>query len=380
MNRKNLIIFFVAILFLIGACSLPFSALQNVPQTSNPQGGTSQPGTATQPPLFGGSGQSGTQTNMQQSIPVAPNSQMDSSNSGKLNDPSGSFTIHSQSTIDAVVGFYATELPKQGWTLRYSDANHSGGETQYWKTDNIYLSLDFGFDEGQLRIQGQYQRLDPKKAQMLPKDFTLPGQAEMVEAGTDSWEFYIPQDYADVTNFFTQQLSSQNWKEAPTPEPMEGGCGGSDCVATLTFPPGVTPMPTATIDPRQGNELSFTMPDGNEIGLTITPHQNGTILDVDETLKNLESARLPQDVPIYPGAVVQLLAPGMAGFQVNADMNTIKNYYLLQLTAAGWTLDISSEDSNGILENWVKGNQKVSIFISSSGASNLSISCSTCVP
>jgi len=162
---------------------------------------------------------------------------------------------------------------------------------------------------------------------------------------------------------------------------MEGGCGGSDCVSTLTFPPGVTPMPTATFDMRQNNDLTFTMPDGNEIELIITPHQNGTILDVQLTLKNIASAGLPQDVPIYPGAVVQLITPGNASFQVNADMNTIKNYYEDQLKAAGWTLDTSYVDSGSVLEDWVKGNQKVSIGIVSSGNNlQLSIGCSTCVP
>jgi hypothetical protein len=57
MNRKNLIIFFVAVLFLVGACSLFSQTTQAVPPTSNPQTNPSQPETATQPPLSGGNGQ-----------------------------------------------------------------------------------------------------------------------------------------------------------------------------------------------------------------------------------------------------------------------------------------------------------------------------------
>jgi hypothetical protein len=70
------------------------------------------------------------------------------------------------------------------------------------------------------------------------------------------------------------------------------------------------------------------MPDGNIIDLTITPHQNGTILGVDLILKNIQSAGLPQDLPIYPGTVVQIITPGSAEFQVNADMQTIEKYYV----------------------------------------------------
>lgn len=387
MNRKNWIIFMVVLLFLVGACSLPAGTIQNIPQNTSSPEATSQPGIATQPeiatqpPLSGGLELSGSQADIQKSFPVAPDSQMASPDNYDPNDTSGSFTIQSQSTPDAVSKYYRDNLPKQGWTLRYTDPNFTGGEIQYWRKFNIYLSLDIGFDEGQLRIQCQYDRVASKYAQRLPKDFPLPSQFEMVQAEDSSWEFYIPQDYASVTNFYTQQLASQNWKEAPTPEPMEGSCGGSDCVSTLTFPPGVTPMPTATIDMRQNNDLTFTMPDGNEIELIITPHQNGTILDVQLTLKNIASAGLPQDVPIYPGAVVQLITPGNASFQVNADMNTIKNYYEDQLKAAGWTLDTSYVDSGSVLEDWVKGNQKVSIGIVSSGNNlQLSIGCSTCVP
>ena len=379
MSRKNLIIFLIAILVLVGACGLPTGPIKKVQQNSNPQGSTSQPETAIQPPLSGGNGQSGSQADIQKSFPVAPNSQMTSPDSGEPNDPSGSFTIQSQSTIDAVVKYYADELPKQGWTLRFTDANFSGGVTQYWKKDNIYLFVNIGFTEGQLTIHCQYDRVESQAAQKLPKDFPVPAQAEIVKAEATSWEYYIPQDYAAVTSFYTQKLSSMNWKLAPPSGSMDGECGGNDCGSGSTFPAGA--MPTATIDPRQSNRLSFTMPDGNVIDLTITPHQNGTILYVDLTLKNVESAGLPQDVPIYPGATVQMIAPGMAEFQVNADMNTVESYYNEHLKAAGWTLDGNPIESAGsYLENWKKDAQKISIILVPSGAKiNLVINCSSCM-
>jgi hypothetical protein len=208
----------------------------------------------------------------------------------------------------------------------------------------------------------------------------------MVKAEDTSWEFYIPQDYANVTNFYQQKLTSLNWIQVP---PVgaggigQGECGDTDCGGSgYSFPPGITPMPTATIDPRNENHLSFTMPDGNEIDLTIIPHQNGAILYVDETLKNVESAGLPKDIPIYPGATVQMITPGMVNFQVNADLNTIENYYIDQLKAAGWTPDGNPIEAAGsYLQNWTKGNQSVQITLVPSGDSiYLTINCSSCMP
>ena len=331
MNHKNLIMFFVAAFLLVGACTLVSHPTPSVPPTSALENNPSQPEiatqpplsgengqTATQPPLSGGNAQSGSLADFQGTFPLPPDSKITSPDLTPSNDPSGGFTIQSQSGMAAVVKYYAETLPAQGWTSRYTDANFIGGVTQYWKKDNIYLSLNFGFDQGQLTIHCQYDRLEAQPAQKLPKGFPLPAQSEMVLAQPTSWEFYVPQDYVAVTKFYNQQMASMNWKPVPVAGGGgEGSCGGNDCGGNSTFPAGA--LPTATIDPRQSNQLSFTMPDGNEIDLTIRPHQNGTILNVDLTLKSVDSAGLPQDVPVYPGAVVQIINPGMAEFQINAE-------------------------------------------------------------
>jgi hypothetical protein len=390
MDRKNLIVFFIAVLFLIGACGVASHATPSVAPTSYLPGNPSQPATqppltasqpATQPPLSVGNGLTGPQTDIQGSFPVAPDSQMTSPGSNDPNDPSGSFTIQSQSTPDAVVKYYAQTLPTQGWTLRYTDANFTGGATQYWKKDNLYLTVNIGFEDGHLTIRCQYDRVESQLAQKLPKDFPLPAQFEMVKAEDTSWEFYVPQDYVDVTSFYTQKLAAMNWKQAPVNGAGDqGSCGGSDCGGNTTFPAGA--MPTATIDTRNENNLSYSMPDGNVIDLTILPHQNGTILHVDLTMKNIASAGLPQDVPIYPGATVQLITPGNAVFQVGTDMNTIESYYIQQLKAAGWSPDGDSIEATGsYLQNWKKGNQKITIMLVPSGANTtLNIDCPTCNP
>ena len=396
MNRNNLIIFFVAILFLVGACSLFSLTTQSLTPTSNPQtnpsqletatppslsggNGQSGPQTATPPPLSGGNGQGGSKPDIQKTFPMPPDSKITKPDNSEPDDSSGSFTIQSQSSPDAVNKFFADQLPTLGWTLRYTDANFTGGVNQYWKKDNIYLSLNIGFEEGVLKIQCEYNLVEAKAAQKLPKGFPLPAQFDMVQASNSSWEFYIPQDYTDVTNFYKQQMSTLNWKANPTPAPMEGGCGDTDCGGGgSTSPAGA--MPTATIDFRPENDLPFTMPDGNEIELQLSPHQNGTILYVDLTLKNIDSAGLPQDVPIYPGAVVQIITPGNASFTVNTDMNTIENYYNEQLKAAGWAPNGNSFLSAGsYMQEWIKGDQTISFSLVASGENTLlDINCSTC--
>ncbi len=362
MSIKNLI-FLLATSLLLCGCRLPFGISLRVQQVSNPAGSTVQ-----------------TEADIQKSFPVAPDSRMASPDSYDPKNPGGSFTIQSQSSLEAAVKFYAYELPRQGWTLRYTDANFTGGATQYWKKDAVYLAMDFGYGAGLVTIRCLYDRVEARFAQRLPKDFPLPGQFEMVKAEETSWELYIPQDYAEVTNWYIQKLSSMNWKEASTLEPVLGSCGGTDCGENTTFPAGA--MPTATMDPRPAKDLSFSMPDGNSVELTITPHQNGTILDVVLILKNILSAGLPQDVPIYPGALVQIITPGSAEFQISVDMQTVENYYDQQLAAAGWTADgVPIQTSGNYLQNWKKGSQAVSITLVPSGANTaLVIECSTCNP
>ena len=327
MNPKKLIFILLISLVLCG-CSLPLGITQKVQPISNPAGNPAQ-----------------AEADIQKSFPVATDSRMASPDTYDPNKPNGSFSIQSQSSLETAVKFYANELPRQGWTFRYTDANFTGGLTRNWKKDGIYLSMDFGFVAGLVTIRCLYDRVEAWFAQKLPRDFPLPGHFEMVKAEETSWQLYIPQDSNETTNWYTQKLSSMKWKEASTLETMPGSCGGTDCGENATFPPGA--MPTATMDPRQTNELSFSMPDGNIIDLTITPHQNGTILDVVLLLKNIASAGLPQDVPIYPGALVQIITLGSAEFQIEADMQTVEKYYDQHLTSSGWAADGAPNEASG---------------------------------
>ncbi|HVM70854.1 MAG TPA: hypothetical protein VMT91_03785, partial [Anaerolineales bacterium] len=256
--------------------------------------------------------------------------------------------------------------------------------TQYWKKGNLYLTVNIGFEDSRLAIKCQYELVETQAAQKLPKDFPLPPQAEMVSAQNTSWEFYIPQDYAAVSSFYTQQMAALKWKQVlgtgTGGNGGQGSCGGADCGGNTNFPAGA--LPTATIDPRSEKDLSFRMPDGNVVDLAITPHTEGTNLYVNLTLNNIASAGLPQDVPIYPGAVVQMIDSGSVEFQINADMKRIENYYYGKLTAAGWVpVGSGMEQSGSFMQDWIKGSQKITItLIASDTSTMLMIDCSSCKP
>jgi hypothetical protein len=380
MNHKNLIILFIAILFIAGACGLPSGIIP-----------VSTEQAATQTPSHAKIRTATPQTSVAESFPLAPDSQMDPNSSGSQDpqDKNGNITIHSTAAPDVAVTFYETELPQQGWTLRYSDSNYTCGVTQYWKKDNIYLRLDFIYEETGLSIKGQYTHVDPQAIQELPKDFPLPEETELIDASDTSWEFYILQDYIAVIDFYTQKLAALNWQPDTAQGflgTVEASCGddsGCSGGGREVCPPGVIPMPTPTLDSRQSSHLVYVMPDGNGINLSIRPHQNATILNVELTFNTVQSAGLPQDVPIYQGASVVNITPGTATFQVNASLDTLKNFYEEQLITAGWVPDgLPIEASGTYLQNWKKGDQQISIIISPylDNNSMLMINCSTCMP
>jgi hypothetical protein len=263
MNHKNLIILFIAILFIAGACGLPSGIIPVVTEqaaTQNPSHAESQAATP--------------QTSVAESFPIAPDSQMDPNSSGSQDpqDKNGNITIHSTAAPDVAVTFYETELPQQGWTLRYSDSNYMCGVTQYWKKDNIYMRLDFIYEETGLSIKGQYTRVDPQAIQELPKDFLLPEEDELIDASDTSWEFYILQDYIAIIDFYTQKLADLNWQPDTAQGslgPVEASCGddsGCSGGGREVCPPGVIPMPTPTLDSRQSRHLIYV----NQTGMELT--------------------------------------------------------------------------------------------------------------
>jgi hypothetical protein len=385
MKHKFPILPFLAVGFLAFACSLTSGAVPAGSQATNAQstatGGERQSSTAASQP----SGSQNTPAaNPLKSFPIPPNSTLDS-NSADSDEPSadsGSILIHSTASVETLTSFYKTELPKLGWTLRYTDVNAGCGVTQYWKIAAVYLRLDFRYEEGALNIHGQYNRVDAQSMQKYLPDFPLPENAEMVESSSTSWEFYIPQDYQALGSYYQQKVTALNWTTKGPLAPSDGSCGGGpECAGgNSACPAGVEPMIAPTIDFRNELSITYTLPNTNEVTLDFLPHGSATILDVSLTLKSLESAGLPKDVPIYPGAVLQFATPGNATFKIDAAVDVVQKYYEDNLTSAGWSLDGAPFESSGsYISNWQKGDQKIGVMINTDeNGCMLIIDCPTC--
>ncbi len=385
MNCQHKLPLFLGAGILAFACSLPFGAAQTAVQNTASRGveSVAPAATSANPP----SGPRDTSVaGLMKSFPIPPNSKMVSSSadSGEPGAATGSFVISSAADIPAVESFYATELPKQGWTLRYTDPNTSCGVTQYWKNDAVYLTLAFRYETPALTINGQYRRVDAQSIKKYLPDFPLPETTELVDSSATSWEYYILQSSQAVEAFYQQQLSSPEWTLNGIPEPVQASCGevdpegceggGSGC------PAGVNPMPSPTLDSRQAITLLYTLPDKNEVQLEIVPHGSATILFVDVTLKGIESSGLPKDLPVYPGAVVLIVAPGTVEYQVEASLEAVKQFYEKEMRAAGWSPDGNAfENPGSYMQNWMKADQKVGLTIISDGHSTTIIfDCSAC--
>ena len=52
-------------------------------------------------------------------------------------------------------------------------------------------------------------------------------------------------------------------------------------------------------------------------------------------------------MPIYPGALVQIITLGSAEFQIEADMQTVEKYYDQHLTSSGWAADGAPNEASG---------------------------------
>jgi hypothetical protein len=324
--------------------------------------------------------------NPEESFPLAPDTQWDAGNGGSEEaENSGAFSLHSKATQETVNQFYQVALTSQGWTLRYIEGNKSGGLSQYWKQDMLYMSLDFFYDRSGLAIQAKWHQVDQEYLQMMPKVIPLPDGAEIVYATDSTWEYYLPLEIMAAGEYYQQNAARLNWKPGSLPEGTDMTCSG-DCLnkAVPYYPPGITPMPTSTPDPRPPQALFYTMPGGDEIILEFLPHRDATILNIIVTLKNVASAGLPQDVLIPPGAIDMVIAPGMVRFTVAWDLNTTVQFYTDALLEAGWSAfgGYSLDTPKLYFQQWDQGEQSFRLNISSAEAtaqsSTVSIQCIEC--
>ena len=110
------------------------------------------------------------------------------------------------------------------------------------------------------------------------------------------------------------------------------------------------------------------MSDQNQMELTIAPHGNATILHINQTSLNPDTANLPAGIQVYPGATIQSSDPGMVIFQAGASLETVQTFYEDGLAAAGWTSSAQPYAAGtAVLLNYQKGDQTIMITISDMG-------------
>jgi hypothetical protein len=296
-------------------------------------------------------------------FPLPADTEIDPYNVDEGDPDRGSFTLRSTAAMDGLVDFYKTTLPTEGWIYRYADANDLGGVTQFWEKDNSYISLQFGYEENEVVVEIKYSRLAADALEKLPKDFPIPDKAELTNATDTSWDFYIDQDFGTVTTFYTK--ASAGWA------PCSGSSfGEGDEDGGLNFSPEVTPMPSPTRDPRPVESNCGVLPSQHQVDLIIRPHGEAALLHVYLTSLNVSEAGLPADVPLYPEATIQSVTPGTVNLQTGTSLETVKDFYVEKLTAAGWTRGDFFESTGISQETWKKGNQSVTISITSMGTND----------
>ncbi len=367
-NQYSLLLGIVSLFAALLACSLGtgIRAVTPIPPTTSHATSPAKP-TAKSTSAINGvqSTQTGSTEALSKSFPLPADTTIDPESVSEDDPARGSFTLRSTASLSGLVDFYFQNLSSLGWTYRYTDANSLGGVTQFWKIDNLYLSLQFGYDKNGVVVKIKYYRIATDALEKLPNDFPIPGKAELTNASDTSWDFYIDQDLSTVIAFYTK--ASAGW----APCSMGGSEGEGDDGGGSNFPPGASPMPTPTRDSRPAKSYCWVLPSQNQVDLYIVPHGAATLLHIYLTSLNVSESGLPAELPIYPGATIQSVSPGAVTFQAGASLETLKYFYSEKLTAAGWTSDGQSFESEGaILMNWKQGNQSVMITITVFGAND----------
>ncbi len=365
--KKNAFIFWIMALFIFSlACSLT-AGQSDAPSAgkSTAQSASSSKSTATAHGAEGAQTESGKAPAeaLSKSFPIPQGAEIDPESISEADPGRGSFTLRSNIPLSKLVDFYATALTDQGWISRYTDPNEFGGVTQFWKKEEVYLSLQFGYDAAGAVAKIKYQTVAADAMQNLPADFPVPDKSELTNASDTTWDFYVDQEHAAVIAFYAK--ASADW----APCSGYGNEGEGDDGGGPNFPPGVTPMPSPTRDSRPAKSYCWVLPSQNQVELYIRPHGDATLLHVYVTSLNPSDSGLPADIPIYPGAAIQSAEPGMVTFQAGANLEKVKAFYEQKLTAAGWALDGKPVESEGsIIMNWKKGSQSVMIMITAIGA------------
>ena len=111
--------------------------------------------------------------------------------------------------------------------------------------------------------------------------------------------------------------------------------------------------------------------------------QDATILNITLTLKNVELAGLPKELPIYPGRPIWS-SPRNGALYRPLGLKTAVQFYTQILTVAGWkpSAGYSLDTPQLYFQEWDKGEEALRFNISSPGSSSqssiVSIQCLQC--
>ena len=349
----------------------------SVPGVGN--GGTFQPPSALAP---AGPTPTEAPTALFNMIPIYPGATIDDQY-GSAKEKHVQITLRTGDTLNQVEQFYGQTLQTQGWSQDSSFVRVSGGPYQAWVKDAYRLTLDYSpADDGQPAatvVRADLHELDLAKARAaLPLDLPLPDATVILTYDSTDLTAFVPQDYAAVVAFYKGKLvalSAKGWKEGTPPPPMEGSCGGDCTSPKLNWPDGTTPEPMPTPDPRS-TTLLWIAPNTDEFLIEIDAQGSTTQLSIKITLKDPASAGLPADVPIYQGAVIDMVVPGNVTYNTDASVDTVTKFYDDALTTAGW----QKEETVASNVTWKKGNQQITVTIlDEDGKGLVDITCLSCM-
>ncbi len=245
---------------------------------------------------------------------------------------SAGVTIRAAKSPGELDAFYRKALPAKGWLLRYAEGNAVGGFVQEWRKDQSFLTVEYHFAAGQPVVSADLRVIDSKQALVPLMGFPLPNGTIVTRSSGAAVELFVPLEYDATIDFFRQQVAALHWRfdeRKPT-----DWCGSQGCQET---PPGqvnVSLEPLPTPDSRKTQYYRIALPDYTRADITFLPHGADTRVYININFKNLARSGIP--VAVYPDATVTGIMPGVAMFEVKADIKDVIKFYEDGMAGLGW--------------------------------------------
>jgi hypothetical protein len=259
---------------------------------------------------------------------------------------SAGIAIPTNKTPGELAAFYEKSLKSAGWMLRYAEGSPLGGFVQEWRKDKFFLTVEYHFPDGQPMVNADVRAIDANQALALLLGFPLPNGTEVVNKVGSTIELDVPQDLKSTAEFFKTQIDAFNWRLEIIKS--TGWCGSRGCQeaalqATQTAGQGTTqavnqplaglePLPTA--DARKAEYYRVSLPDRTQAEITLLPHRDHTRVYIHVNFADIRRSGMP--VPAYPKAAITGVMPGVAMFEVKAEIKDVIKFYEDGLAWLNW--------------------------------------------